>query len=927
MKCSRLFALVVVIGLMLSPALLAQSTGDFRSFQNGNWNDVNSWERYNGSIWVNPAPTIPASTDSVITILSGDTIIVTAPDSIDQLEVEGVLRVRDTLIIQDGTGNDAVMSGTVIMDSTAGRLSLSSVGTPVIVFSSTSVYRHAANGGSLPVATWETGSTCEITGVTGSAPANGNQNFYNITWNNTGQTANLNLGWNGNTIGGTITVLSTGSGRWQMCAPTTGNSAIVTINGDIVQSAGNFTTNGTSNGTTTITIHQYGNVNVTGGNFSISRGSQGGTGTTTWYLHGPTFAMSNATTQNSNSAGARFFFALTDTQTVSIASSVTVQSGFNFTVDTSTTLIIEAGIDTLTGTVENRGVISPVGAITFSSAAKYVHARNAGTIPTATWAAGSTCEITGVTTTAPAGGNQNFSNVIWNCPGQASNLNMGWNGITIGGNITVTNTGSARWQMCAPAVGTSATITINGNIVQSGGQFTTNGTSNGTTTIVINHGGSINVTGGNFSISRGSQGGTGTTTWYINNGNFSMSNATTQNSNAAGAKFVFAKAGTQKLTLGAGNTLTALPIEVAAGSILELDSSIVRGSGNFTVDSGAVLGTGSVYGLDSALVTTGTKTLSTTATYSFNGTAAQVTGSLLPSTIKSLLVKNSAGVTLTNDVALSGPLYLLTGKLVLGAKNISALSVSGGSTTTYVATDGTGALTVNGIGSAQTFLAIGTATSYAPIWITNHGTVDTFTVSVAPDAVAAPAGGRVNLKWNLAEKLAGGSSSMLKFGWMSSDESAAMVSDRPNSINFFRMTDTTEIGKGYYTTQFLTEPHTAARESIDSFGPIALGRFKGTATGIEQDASLIPDEFLLQQNFPNPFNPSTTIRYDIPQASHVSIRIYDALGRMVSDLVDSDHQPGFHSVEWNADKFTSGVYYYRIVAGEFVSVKKLLLVK
>jgi hypothetical protein len=76
------------------------------------------------------------------------------------------------------------------------------------------------------------------------------------------------------------------------------------------------------------------------------------------------------------------------------------------------------------------------------------------------------------------------------------------------------------------------------------------------------------VTGGNFSISRGSQGGTGTTIWNFAGSAFSMSNAVSQNSNSAGAKFVFMKAGAQTLTLGANNTLSALPIEVGSRAVL-----------------------------------------------------------------------------------------------------------------------------------------------------------------------------------------------------------------------------------------------------------------------------------------------------------------------------------------------------------------------
>jgi len=936
MRGSRLCALAatIVIGLLLSPGLFAQATGDFRSFQNGNWNDVNSWERFNGSTWVNPAPNTPNATEGIVTILSGDTITVSDADSIDQLVIDGVLTVNDTLVVQDGTGSDAIVNGTVIMANAVGRLSLSSVGTPDISFASGSVYRHAVNGGSMPIATWGTGSTCEITGVTANSPANGNQSFHNVTWNCPGQTSNLNLGWNGNTIGGDITVISTGTGRWQMCAPTTGNSATVTINGDIIQSAGNFTTNGTSNGTTTITINHYGDINVTGGNFSISRGSQGGTGTTTWKLFTGNFTMTNGTTQNSNSGGARFFFALTDTQTISLSSSVTVQSGFNFTVDTSTTLIIASGLDTLTGTVENRGTISAVDPITFGSTGTYRHARNGGSIPVATWATGSTCEVTGATSSAPGNRAQNFYNFTWNCPGQSTNLNVGWQiGTSIGGTLTVTSSNWNHASTSSPAnqfrlFGGAGSCTINNIVV------------NGYNAVLTPQGSAyvdtVNVTG-NITLSKGgmlslANSGSALTDFYVH-GSFTVVDSAYigKSSSSNASRFIFSGQDKSYTTPSTGVTYFSAPnFVVTTGSSLDLGASIVGGDGSFRVDSGAVLGSGHPAGLTGNVTCTGVNgggnSFSKLGVYAFNGSTAQVTGSLLPDSVSGLIIDNTSGVTLS-DTLMAGDVTFTNGKLILGANVLVADTINGINSSRYVVTDAAGSLTLKSVGSATVLFPIGTAFSYAPVWVTNHGTTDTFSASVATDVAPAPAGGRVMLKWNIAEAVAGGSTSKLKFGWMASQENAAMVADRPNSINFFSMTDTTEVGKGYYSTQFATEPHTADRDSIASFGPFALGRFKGTATSVEDDIALIPDVFRLQQNYPNPFNPSTTIKYDIPAAAHVTLRVYDALGRMVAELVNRDHQPGFHSVEWNAGQSTSGVYFCRIVAGDFVSVKKLILVK
>ena len=89
----------------------------------------------------------------------------------------------------------------------------------------------------------------------------------------------------------------------------------------------------------------------------------------------------------------------------------------------------------------------------------------------------------------------------------------------------------------------------------------------------------------------------------------------------------------------------------------------------------------------------------------------------------------------------------------------------------------------------------------------------------------------------------------------------------------------------------------------------------------------IPVAYGLEQNYPNPFNPSTTIRYELPKASHVTLKIFNAIGQEVSTLVDEVQEAGHRSVQWNAGSVASGVYFYRLQAGNFVSMKKLLLLR
>jgi endo-1,4-beta-xylanase len=96
--------------------------------------------------------------------------------------------------------------------------------------------------------------------------------------------------------------------------------------------------------------------------------------------------------------------------------------------------------------------------------------------------------------------------------------------------------------------------------------------------------------------------------------------------------------------------------------------------------------------------------------------------------------------------------------------------------------------------------------------------------------------------------------------------------------------------------------------------------------GIEE-ISGVPEVFWLSQNFPNPFNPSTTIRYDVPKYVHVKIAVYDVLGREIAVLVDEDQPAGHYSIAANATNLPSGAYFYRMNAGDFGAVRKLLVIR
>jgi phage baseplate assembly protein gpV len=732
--------------------------GEFRSFKSGNWNDVNTWSKYNGSEWINPAPGFPTTSDGPITILNGDTITVTASDSADQIIVASggflVINPGVTFLVKDGIGTDLIINGCLMNSG-----SITKDTSATISFLDGSKYLHLQQNGSIPSATWAAGSTCEITDyVSGDLPSNLNQTFYNFTWNCTGQSATADLGWFNNTINGTVTVKSTGNQKLYLTSSEAGTPNTITINGNIVIEGGQFSSNGSSN-SANITINTHGNVDVTGGNFSVSLGT------------GPT--------------------------------------------------------------------------------------------------------------------------VVWNLYG-----------------------------------------------------------------------------------------------------NFSMSNAATQNSNPSGAKFIFGR--TDTLAIGPGNTIIALPIEVSDGATLNIGTNILTGAGIFILRPGATLESSHPGGLDSNIQITGTRIFDKAASYTFNGSAAQVTGKSIPDTVNNLTINNpaiGASVTLLNSVTVNGTLEIkkgalalsgnvlsygvngtlkysgtsmqtstdtefpssngpknlliantknvalhasrtilgnlnLSGKLTITVNTLVANSASNTGTSTYVVTNGVGVLKLTSLVSQQ-FFPVGTSYAYAPIWISNAGVPDTFGVTVNADEAAF--GGRIKVKWTISENTEGGGDYAIKFGWMGGLENTAFKSDRIGNARIFFMTDTTEAGTGDYTTQFETAPYSVSRGGITKLGPYAVGKFRGV-TGVPDDKGNVPRKFNLSQNFPNPFNPSTTIRYCLPVASSVKVIIYNMLGAKVRTIVDYYNDAGDYSIVWDGTNdqnnlVSSGIYFYCLTSNGFSQTMKMLLVR
>ena len=141
-------------------------------------------------------------------------------------------------------------------------------------------------------------------------------------------------------------------------------------------------------------------------------------------------------------------------------------------------------------------------------------------------------------------------------------------------------------------------------------------------------------------------------------------------------------------------------------------------------------------------------------------------------------------------------------------------------------------------------------------------------------------------------------------------------------VNNAAVTDPT---KWRYITSTVNNIHMFHAEPLDNATLLKLG-FSRIPTAVKESNEL-PMEFSLSQNYPNPFNPTTNIKFSLPKGSHVTLSVYDVLGKIVATLVNEDKSAGTYEVDFNASKLSSGIYFYQIVTPNYSATKKLLLMK
>ncbi|MFN9711156.1 MAG: T9SS type A sorting domain-containing protein, partial [Bacteroidota bacterium] len=323
-RCYLVVFSTIMLVLFYPLLVSAQLTDDYRSTGTGNWNQISSWERFDGSNWA-PATTTPNSSNGTITIRASHQITITTLVTADQIVVAaGGTLINQSILTLDNGGvgnNELEISGTYITQTTSGRISkrvLTPDYSPTILVKNGGVYNHARNftygildAGDISVVTWEDGSTCVITedpGINLDTDTSLRQNFYDLVFNWTSGNSSRFLEANlPNQVRGTFKVMSTGSGGLLVLDNGSGSR---TLNVNNFEMAGGVFYVAGSGSSGTQTLNVAGNFLQTGGDFQLCRTNA--VGSYNVNIEGnATFSAGTAHIKNNSSSGSTTVAAFT----------------------------------------------------------------------------------------------------------------------------------------------------------------------------------------------------------------------------------------------------------------------------------------------------------------------------------------------------------------------------------------------------------------------------------------------------------------------------------------------------------------------------------------------------------------------------------------------------------------------------------------
>ena len=773
---------------------------DHRTKGSGEWGLASTWQRYNGSTWID-AENPPATSDAAVNVLSGHSISVQYDASIDQLTIDegGTISVESGAIftIADGTGDDLTVHGmldiigTLQFNGGGGgfkvfgtvRNSGTLNGSPWYYVNGKYQHNYTSTVGSIPAAAWYGNSTMEVIGYT-SFTGNlsvGAQTFINITWNCPNQTGAINAHSYFSGLTGTFTVASTGSGS--LVFNNTASAKIYSVNGGFVQSGGTIDM-ASSSGSTNIDVD--GDVSLLGGTLTE-------TGSVTSYLR-----FTNTTTQN---------FTVNNAHTT--ANDVDFRGYAGCIVALTQNTNIDAASMLLEGTLScGQYVLTGAGFSMF---------------PYATLSTG---HDNGIAASAATGSIQTTSRsysteayYVYNHP---SSMSYSGDGIpSTVSRLTSANTGGS--------LQLEKDVTVNEQLIL-------------TSPI------QVGTSGGNALT-------LGATATYSGSSYISLDNA---------GKFVRYINGNGTRTLPVGTAGAPSPVSVT-----------VTASG-FAAPH-----------LDVTIADAKHASNTSTSNYLTRTWTLAASGITSPSYDLSFTYPDADIVGVETGIfcgRYSGSAWLL------------------GNQTDHT----TNTMSITGISALGDFT--GGEAGALPVQISS------FT------AISAQNG--VTLSWKT-------SSEVNNYGFHVQRRAAGthVFEDMPGA---FVPGNGTSIEEHAYS---FSEPVPGPGNweyrlrQIDLDGRESYSDIISLTATTDVEVPEVPVSFGLDQNFPNPFNPSTTVRFALPAESHVRIELLDMLGRTVRTLVDEVRGAGRHDVVVDARMLASGTYLCRMHAGSFHGMIRMALIK
>lgn len=694
-------------GTQTITAFASLSTDYFRSNGTGNWGTAGTWQSsHNNSNWATATST-PTNAANTITIRNGHTVTVAASVSTDQTTIDSGGQVNvssgQTLTIAAGAeATDLTVNGT--LRNNAGTITT----TGTLAFGSGGLYQHnyTTAAGTIPTATWDTNSTCEVVGYTSNTatPSGLGQSFGNFTWNCTNQTGAISADETLVTVNGNLSIVSTGTGSFIL-----GNGTnTTTVGGSLLISGGTFNMNNKAvGGAQDLTINLAGNFTMSGGTLTKTATDARGygvivfNGSSTQTLSKTSGTISNAINFTINSGAILAF----DT-----ATTVLDGSSGTFTASSGSTLIIKhaAGIAASGAT----GCVQTTGTRTFNTGANYTYT-------------GSTAQVTGTGLTGA--NNLTFSNTAGTTLSAAVNTIAGTCTIDSGATLATNNFNMAfqgNFVNSGTFTAGSSNITIGaGTATQSIAGFTTTGTvsmtkTGGTATFAGNvNGGALTINGLNGTLNLG----TGLTHTFT--GTWTRTNGTLNG-------------GTSTLRLGAGSSGTGGTFTANTGTVeyyasgtqtiaaVTYNNLTLSGTSAKTITGATVNG---VFSIEGTATTTGTVlTYGAASSLRYNGSGIQTVGIEWPSTFaRPITISNTNGVTLNASKAAYSGTLTNNGKLNCLSYQLTG-TVNNNGTITAARTDimSSGTLT-NNTGSTieyTTPLTIPASTGYYNLKLSASGT-------------------------------------------------------------------------------------------------------------------------------------------------------------------------------------------------------------